>query len=388
MANISKDIVYIGVDDAEIRLFEGQYDVPDGMCYNSYLIKDEKIAVMDTVDERKASEWKQNLSAALDGRQPDFLIAQHMEPDHSALIDWAMNEYPELKLICTAVALKMIPLYFENFAWADRIQTVKDGDELSLGTHALKFVATPLVHWPEVMMTYDTQDKVLFSADGFGKFGVIDSEPDDWACEARRYYFNICGKYGVQVQNAIKKVSAFDIQTICALHGPILSGEKLSEALRLYNIWSKYEVETEGVFIAYASMHGNTENAANYLSEQLEATGASKVSISNLCTDDMGEAIEDAFRMGTLVVACPTYDGDIMPIMHDFIQHLKMKQFQKRRVAFMENGSWAPQAARIMRTLFEPMKDLDIVEKTVTIKGALKEADKTAIAEFAKEILN
>ena len=233
-------------------------------------------------------------------------------------------------------------------------------------------------------MTYDTQDKVLFSADGFGKFGVIDSEPDDWACEARRYYFNICGKYGVQVQNAIKKVSAFDIQTICALHGPILSGEKLSEALRLYNIWSKYEVETEGVFIAYASMHGNTENAANYLSEQLEATGASKVSISNLCTDDMGEAIEDAFRMGTLVVACPTYDGDIMPIMHDFIQHLKMKQFQKRRVAFMENGSWAPQAARIMRTLFEPMKDLDIVEKTVTIKGALKEADKTAIAEFAK----
>lgn len=388
MATISKDVIYIGVDDAEITLFEGQYDVPEGMCYNSYLINDSKIAIMDTVDERKAEEWKKNLKSALNGRQPDYLVVQHMEPDHSSLIDWVMTEYPATQILCTAVAVKMIPLYYPTCTWMDRVEAVKEGQELNLGTHTLKFIAAPLVHWPEVMMTYDATDKILFAADGFGKFGTIDADADDWACEARRYYFNICGKFGVQVQNVLKKASALDIQTICPLHGPILTGEKMAEAIRLYNIWSQYEVETPGVFIAYASMHGNTEKAVQILAEELKAQGAPKVTVSNLCTDDMGEAIEDAFRMGALVVACPTYDGDIMPIMHDFIQHLRMKQYQKRRVGFLENGSWAPQAARIMYTLFQQMKEIELVEEKVTIRGAVKESDLPAIKELAHDMVN
>ena len=388
MAKISKDIVYIGVDDADITLFEGQYHVPDGMCYNSYLINDEQTVIMDTVDERKADEWKSNLQNALNGRTPDYLVVHHMEPDHSSLIDWVMNEYPKTTVICTGAAFKMIPLYYPNCSWTNRVKTVKEGEELNTGVHTLKFIAAPLVHWPEVMMTYDATDKVLFSADGFGKFGVIDAEADDWSCEARRYYFNICGKYGVQVQNVLKKAENLDIQTICPLHGPILIGEKMAEAIRLYSIWSNYDVETPGVFIAYASMHGNTEKAVQLLAEELKAQGAQKVSLSNLCADDMAEAVEDAFRMGALVVACPTYDGDIMPVMHDFIQHLKMKQYQKRRVGFLENGSWAPQAARIMYTLFEQMKDIELVEEKVTIRGAVKETDIPALKELAHDMIN
>ena len=384
---ITNDILYIGCDDKELEQFEGQYMLPEGLCYNSYLILDEKVAIMDTVDVRKKDEWLDNLEKGLNGRKPDFLVVQHVEPDHASLIAEVLSKYQGVKLICTAAALKMLPLYFPQIDFSTVAQTVKEGDKLELGKNTLHFFAAPMVHWPEVMVTYAEQAKVLFAADGFGKFGVYDSEPDDWSCEARRYYFNICGKYGAQVQSLLKKAANLDIQTICSLHGPILKGEMLKEALRLYQIWSNYDVESEGIFIAYCTMHGNTGNAAEYLAESLRKKGAKKVSVSNLCVDDWAEGIEDAFKYGTLVLASPTYDGNLFPIMTDFISHLKIKNYQKRKVAFIENGSWAPQAGRLMKEMFADFKNIQITEPVVTVRGALKEADKANLDILADELL-
>lgn len=384
---ISNDIIYIGCDDTEITQFEGQYMLEDGMCYNSYLILDNKIAIMDTIDDRCGDRWLANLDEALNGRTPDFLIVQHMEPDHSSLVAETLKKYPNIKVVMSAAANKMLALYFPEVNFAGNVQIVKEGDTLSLGKHTLQFATAPMVHWPEVIVTYDSESKVLFSADGFGKFGVYDSEPDDWACEARRYYFNICGKYGAQVQALLKKASNFDIQTICPLHGPILKGEMLSEALRLYTIWSAYDVESDGVFIAYCTMHGNTGKAAEALADILRKKGAKKVSISNLCEEDWAEGIEDAFKYGKLVLAAPTYDGGLFPKMVDFIHHLKIKNYQKRRVAFVENGSWAPQAVRIMREMLADFKDIEICETSATIRGALKNSDLAALDALADELL-
>lgn len=384
---ITNDILYIGCDDKEITKFEGQYDVPDGMCYNSYVILDEKIAIMDTVDSRTEAQWFSNLESALSGKTPDYLIVQHMEPDHASLVAKAAEKYPEMKIVTSAVALKMFPLYFPESNLADRITTVKEGDTLSLGKYTLQFIGAPMVHWPEVIVTYVKEAKVLFSADGFGKFGVYDADADDWACEARRYYFNICGKYGVQVQNLLKKASSLDIETICATHGPILKGAMLAEAIRLYSIWSKYDVEVDGIFIAYCTMHGNTGKAAEYLAETLRKKGAMKVSISNLCTDDLHEGVEDAFKYSKLVLASPTYDGNVFPTMVDFIHHLKIKNYQNRTIAFIENGSWAPQSARIMKELTKDLYDIKMIEQQVTMKGCLKEDTKTALDNLADELM-
>ena len=322
---ITPDILYIGQDDADLRLFESQYDVPEGMCYNSYLIQDEKIAIMDTSDRRTMSQWMSDLKDALAGRQPDYLIVHHVEPDHASGIAEVANAFPGIQIICSAKAKTMIPLFFPEGDLSDRITTVKEGDTLSLGKHELKFIMAPMVHWPEVMVTYDATDKVLFSADGFGKFGVIDADPDDWACEARRYYFNICGKYGAPVSTLLKKASALEIEQILPLHGPVLKGEMLSEALRLYGIWSQYGVESEGVFIAHASIHGNTAEAAAKLKEILLAKGCKKVAICDLCREDQAEAIEDAFKYGKMVLAASSYDAGLFPPMYDFIHHLQLK---------------------------------------------------------------
>lgn len=386
-AKISSDILYIGVDDNDIDLFESQYAVPEGMCYNSYLILDDKIAIVDTVDFRKKDEWLTNLQNALQGKNPDYLIVHHMEPDHSGCIKTVMDLFPSLTLVASAKAIQFINQFFEDSSLSARAQAIKEGDVLSLGTHSLQFIAAPMVHWPEVMVSYDAESKILFSADGFGKFGTIDADLDDWACEARRYYFNICGKYGLPVSNLLKKASQLDIQTICPLHGPILQGEKMAEALRLYTIWSNYDVETKGVFIAYASIHGGTKAVAEKLAEILRKKGAPKVSISDLSRDDQAEAIEDAFRMSTLVVAAPTYDGDLFPPMYDFIHHLELKAFQKRKVAFIENGTWAPAAGRIMKAMFEKMKQITMVEPVVTIKSRMTKADVLALETLAEEIL-
>jgi flavorubredoxin len=384
---VSADIAYIGCEDFEIQQFEGQYYLPEGMCYNSYVVIDEKIAVMDTVDSRCGEQWLQKLDAALGGRTPDYLVVQHVEPDHSSLVATFVAKYPNAKIVCSAAAAKMLALYFPKEDLTSKIQTVKEGNTLELGKHTLQFFTAPMVHWPEVIVTYDSADKVLFSADGFGKFGVYDSEADDCACEARRYYFNICGKYGAQVQALLKKASALDIQTICPLHGPILKGEMLADALRLYTIWSAYDVESEGVFVAYCTMHGNTGNAAEALAEILRKKGAAKVATSNLCEEDWAEGIEDAFKYGKIVLAAPTYDGGLFPKMVDFIHHLKIKNYQKRRVAFIENGSWAPQAARIMREMFADFKDVEVCESVATIRGALKDTDIPALEALADEIL-
>lgn len=381
---INKDIKYIGCDDKEITQFEGQYMLEDGMCYNSYLIEDEKIAIMDTVDKAKKKEWLSLLEKTLNGKNPDYIIVQHVEPDHSSVLGELINKYPSLTVVCSAAAQKMLPLYFPDLK-ADFL-TVKEGDELKLGKNTLKFFTAPMVHWPEVIVTYLKEEKVLFSADGFGKFGVYDSELDDWSCEARRYYFNICGKYGAQVQALLKKAAALDIQMICPLHGPILKGEMLSEAVRLYDIWSKYDVETEGVFVAYCTMHSNTGSAAEYLAEVLKKKTSKHIAIANLCEEDWAEAVEDAFRHDTLVLAAPTYDGGLFPKMVDFIHHLKIKNFQKRKIAFIENGSWAPQAARIMKELVKDFKDVEIIEQQVTIRGAFKETDKKSVEELAEKL--
>ncbi len=384
-SNVTERIKYIGVDDTTIDLFESQYIVPNGISYNSYLITDEKMAIMDTVDLRKSDDWWANLEEALEGRTPDYLIVQHMEPDHAGNIAKALEKYPGMKVVASAKAIQMMPQFFEDTDFNGRTIAVKEGDTLSLGEHTLQFFMAPMVHWPEVMVTYDQQDKVLFSADGFGKFGALAHE-EDWACEARRYYFNICGKYGAQVQALLKKAATLDIACICPLHGPILK-ENLGYYIGLYDTWSKYEVETEGVFIAYASIHGGTKKVAEKLAEILRAKGAPKVSIADLCRDDMAEAVEDAFRMSKLVVAAASYDADVFPPMHDFLHHLKLKAYQKRRVGIIENGSWAPCAGRVMKGMLETMKEIEIVEPMVTIRSAMKQGDIPALEALADAML-
>ena len=387
MNMISDTIKYIGVDDLDIDLFESQYVVPEGMSYNSYLIDDEKIAVMDTADRRKGEAWKANLKAALNGRQPDYLVAHHMEPDHAALIAEMLGTYPNLQLVCSAQAVKMLPNFFEGLNFEGRVITVKEGDTLKLGQHTLQFISAPMVHWPEVIMSYDSLDKVLFSADGFGKFGALVNEIGDWACEARRYYFNICGKYGTQVQSVVKKMAAIDVQTICPLHGPVLKGEALAKAVRLYDIWSKYEPESEGILIAYASIHGGTAAAAERLGEILREKGAKKVVVSDLSRDDMAEVIEDAFRYPTVVVAASSYDAGVFPVMHDFLYHLQIKNYQKRRFGIVENGSWMPTAGKVMRSMIEGLKDCEIVEPMVTIRSRMKAADEAQLMQLADSLL-
>ena len=384
---MSDTIKYIGVDDLDIDLFESQYVVPEGMSYNSYLIDDEKIAIMDTADRRKGEEWKANLKAALGNRQPDYLVAHHMEPDHSALIAWMLETYPGLQLVCSAQAAKMLTNFFEGVNVEGRVMTVKEGDTLSLGKHELKFITAAMVHWPEVIMSYDSFDKVLFSADGFGKFGALVNETDDWACEARRYYFNICGKYGIQVQSVMKKLAALDVQAICPLHGPVLKGEALAEAVKLYDTWSKYEPESEGILIAYASIHGGTAVAAERLAEMLNKKGAKKVVVSDLSRSDLAEVIEDAFRYPTVVVAASSYDGGVFPVMHDFLYHLQIKNYQKRRFGIIENGSWAPSAGKVMRSMIEGLKGCEIVEPMVTIRSRMKATDEAQLEQLAESLL-
>ena len=432
----SKYITYIGVDDVDIDLFESQYVVPEGMCYDSYLVKGDRIAVMDTVDARMAGEWMAKLSAALGDRKPDYLVLQHMEPDHSGAVMAFLNEYPDTTIVCSQQAANFL-LQFNETLRAEirpltapaevavkehccgnngtpaevaakdhccgnngvpanevetlraKIRTVKEGDCLELGEGAeLQFIAAPMVHWPEVMMTWFAAEKTLFSADGFGKFGVYDADPDDWACEARRYYFNICGKYGAQVAKVLQKAAGLDIQRICPLHGPVLTGDRLAEAVRLYTVWSSYKPETpEGILIAYASIHGNTAAAARRLANILEAKGAPKVAVTDLCRDDVAEAVEDAFRMGTMVLACSTYDGGIFPPMKCFLDKLAMKGFCGRRVALVENGTWAPLAAKLMRASLESMKSIDILDRTLTIKSSLKESQVPELEALADLLL-
>ena len=383
--NVTEKIRYIGVDDTTIDLFESQYIVPNGISYNSYLIMDEKIAIMDTADKRKSEEWFANLEEGLEGRIPDYLIVQHMEPDHAGNIATLLAKYPELQVAASAKAIQMMPQFFEDTCFEGRTIAVKEGDTLNLGEHTLQFFMAPMVHWPEVMVTYDQADKVLFTADGFGKFGALAHE-EEWACEARRYYFNICGKYGPQVQALLKKAATLDIACICPLHGPILK-ENLGYYIGLYDTWSKYEVETEGVFIAYASIHGGTKKAAEKMAEILREKGAPKVSLADLSRDDMAEAVEDAFRMSKLIVAAASYDADVFPPMHDFLHHLKIKAYQKRRVGIIENGSWAPCAGRVMKGMLETMKDIEIVEPMVTIRSAMKQGDIPALEALADAIL-
>lgn len=385
MFDVTSKIKYIGVDDLDIDLFESQYVVPNGMAYNSYVIFDEKIAVMDTCDARKADEWKANLKAALNGRTPDYLVAHHMEPDHASLIADMLAEYPELQLVASAKAIQMLPQFFEGIQLDGRTITVKEGAQLALGEHTLTFYAAPMVHWPEVMVSYDDVDKVLFSADGFGKFGALSCD-EDWACEARRYYFNICGKYGPQVTRLLEKAAALDIQIICPLHGPVLK-ENLGYYVGLYKTWSAYEVETEGVLVAYASIHGGTKACAERMAEILKEKGAKKVAITDLSRDDMAEAIEDAFRMGHMVVAAASYDANVFPPMYDFLHHLQLKGYQNRRVAIIENGSWAPTAGKVMSSLLQEMKNIDIVSPMVTIKSRMHAADEPKLQELAEALL-
>lgn len=384
---ISDNIRYIGVDDLDIDLFESQYVVPEGVSYNSYLIDDEKIAIMDTADARKGAEWKQNLKDALAGRDPFYLVCHHMEPDHASLVGETMQMYPSLTLLCSAQAAKMLPNFFASVDFGDRVQIVKEGETISLGKHNLTFVAAPMVHWPEVLMSYESTEKILFAADGFGKFGALVNETDDWACEARRYYFNICGKYGVQVQNVLKKAAGLDIQTICPLHGPVLKGEPMAEAIRLYDIWSKYEAENEGVLVAYASIHGGTAVAAEKVGEMLKAMGCPKVVVSDLSRDDMAEVIEDAFRYPRLVLCAASYDANVFPPMYDFLHHLQIKAYQNRRVAILQNGSWAPSAGKVMKELVDSMKNMTVVEPMVTITSRMKDSDIPAMEEMCRAIL-
>ena len=381
---ITDSILYIGVDDKTIDLFESQYDVPNGISYNSYVIIDEKVAVMDTVDSRATEEWLANLEKALDGRLVDYLVVSHMEPDHAGNIKNLIERYPNMQIVGNAKTFAMIPQFFDVDI-TDRTVSVKEGDTLSLGKHTLQFFMAPMVHWPEVMVVYEQAEKILFSADGFGKFGALDTD-EPWTCEARRYYFNIVGKYGAQVQALLKKAATLDIQMICPLHGPILK-EDLGYYIGKYDIWSKYEPEDEGVFIAYASIHGNTAKAAKKLAEMLKEKDAKRVAIADLARDDMAEAVEDAFRHDKLVVASSTYDGGLFPCMEDFLSHLKAKNFQKRTVGLMENGTWAPMAAKKMREYFEGMKDITICEPVVTIKSTMKEDNLQVMEELAQQLV-
>lgn len=382
--SISEHIRYIGVDDKELDLFESQYIIPNGVSYNSYLILDEKIAVMDTVDARKTKEWLLNLERELGGRTPDYLVVSHMEPDHGASIQVLAEKYPEMQLVGNAKTFQMIGQFFD-LDTTGRSVTVKEGDTLSLGGHALTFYMAPMVHWPEVMVSYESTEKVLFSADGFGKFGALDTE-EDWACEARRYYFNIVGKYGAQVQALLKKAAALDIQAICPLHGPILK-ENLSYYIEKYNTWSSYEPENPGILVAYASIHGNTKKAALKLAELLAEAGAEKVAVTDLTREDMAEAIEDAFRYDRMVLACATYDGGLFPCMEDFLHHLKAKGYQKRTVGLMENGSWAPASARLMRGLLESMKDITVAEPVVSIKSTMNQQNLEQMEALTKALV-
>lgn len=379
---VTKDIFYVGVNDHSIDLFEGQYVVPNGMAYNSYVIMDEKIAVMDTVDAGFTEEWLGNLEKVLQGRCPDYLVIQHMEPDHSASIPAFLAKYPEAQIVGSAQAFKMMGQFFD-VDLTGKQKIAANGGTLELGTHTLQFIAAPMVHWPEVLVTYDAAAKVLFSADAFGKFGALDVE-EDWACEARRYYFGIVGKYGMQAGNMLKKAADLDIQTICPLHGPILS-ENLDYYLNLYATWTSYGVESEGVFIAYASIYGHTAEAAKCLASKLEEKGI-KASIADLAREDMAEAVEDAFRYGKLVLACNTYNNSINPFMQDFINRLVERNYQKRTIAFIENGSWAPMAAKVMKGMLEGCKELAFTENTVTILSAMKAADEEKIAALAEEL--
>ena len=379
---ISNDILYVGVNDHEIDLFEGQYVVPNGMAYNSYLIVDEKVAVMDSVDAGFTAEWLDNIDKALDGKAPDYLIVQHMEPDHSGSVVAFMDKYPNATIVSNSKSFVMMKQFFGT-EFSERRMAVGEGDTLNLGTHTLTFVTAPMVHWPEVIVTYDNKDKVLFSADAFGKFGALDVE-EDWACEARRYYFGIVGKYGVQVQGLLKKASALDIQTICPLHGPILT-ENLEYHLNLYNIWSSYGVEAEGVFIAYTSVYGNTKKAVELLADKLKELGCPKVSTCDLAREDMAEAVEDAFKYGKLILATTTYNGDIFPFMRTFIDALTERGYQNRQIGFIENGTWAPMATKIMKGMLEGGKNLTFAESNVKIRSAVNEANLTEIEALAKE---
>ena len=382
---ISNDIAYIGVNDREIDLFEGQYVVPNGMAYNSYVILDEKIAVFDTVDKNFGTQWLKNLDEALGGKTPDYLIVQHMEPDHSANIVLFAEKYPDAKIVANDKAFVMMSQFFD-FDLGDRKMSVKNGESLSLGKHELTFVFAPMVHWPEVMMTYDSTDKVLFSADAFGKFGALDTD-EDWACEARRYYFGIVGKYGAQVQAVLKKAAALDIKTICPLHGPVLS-ENLGYYLDLYNTWSSYGVESDGVVIAYTSVYGNTKAAAELLAQKLKEKGCPKVAVNDLARCDMAEAVEDAFRYGKIVLATTTYNADVFPVMREFINELTERNFQNRFVGIIENGSWAPMAAKVIKKMLENSKNITFADTVVTVKSAMKQNTADDIERLADEIIN
>lgn len=382
--NISDAIKYIGVDDKDIDLFESQYIVPNGISYNSYVIFDEKICVLDTVDKRKTDEWVANLENVLDGKTPDYLIINHLEPDHASNIQLLADKYPDMKLVGNAKTFNMLPQFFD-IDLTDRTVTVKEGDSLNLGEHTLSFYMAPMVHWPEVMVTYESKEKVLFSADGFGKFGALDTD-EDWACEARRYYFNICGKYGVQVQALLKKAAKLDIEKICPLHGPVLT-ENLGYYINLYDIWSKYEPEVDGIFIAYCSIHGNTEKAALKLYDILKDKTDKKIAISDLSRSDMAENVEDAFKYSTLVVAAPSYDGGVFPVMNDFLHHLKIKGYKNRKVAMIENGSWAPCAIKSMQPYFDEMKGIEISDAKVTIRSTMTAENEVQLAALADSII-
>lgn len=380
--NISESVKYIGVDDTTIDLFESQYVVPEGVSYNSYVILDEKIAIMDTVDKRGMKEWEDNLLKTLDGKKADYVIVQHMEPDHAGSLARLLELFPDITVVGNAKTFVMINQFFENINIKDSL-TVKEGDTLNLGSHTLTFVMAPMVHWPEVMVTYESSEKILFSADGFGKFGALSlTENEDWACEARRYYFNIVGKYGAPVQTLLKKASALDIKTICPLHGPVLS-DNLGYYLDLYNTWSSYQPESKGIFIAYASIHGNTAVAANRFADILRDKGVEKVVVTDLSRCDIAEAVEDAFRYDRMVLAAASYDAGVFPIMQDFLHHLQSKAYQNRTIGLIENGSWAPTAAKTMRSILDTMKNITIVEPVVTIKSVLKETDIPALDQLA-----
>ena len=389
---LNDQVLYIGTDDLDIDLFESQYVVPEGVSYNSYIILDDKVAVLDTADARKGEEWKANLAEALSGRKPDYLVAHHLEPDHSALIAWMLEAYPETTLVASAKAIQMLPQFFEGIALEGRTLAVKEGDTLELGTHSLRFIAAPMVHWPEVMVSFDAADGALYSADGCGKFGALcecgfyGRDDDDWACEARRYYFNIVGKYGAQVQQLLGKAAALPIRTIRPLHGPILE-DNLGDYLHLYDIWSRYEPETDGVFIACASIHGGTLKAAEKLAEILQEKGAPKVVLSDLTRSDIAENVEDAFRYPRMVVAASSYDAGLFTPMYDFLHRLQIKGYCKRRVAVMENGSWAPSAGRVMKEMLGQMKEVAVAEPVVTIRSRMKAADIPALETLADAIL-
>lgn len=382
--NISEQIFYVGVDDKNLDLFESQYVIPNGVSYNSYLIMDEQIALMDTVDARKTDEWLDNIEQVLQGKKPDYLVVSHMEPDHSGSMKAVAEKYPDMKIVGNAKTFSMLP-QFIDLDVKNREIIVKEGETLSLGSHVLQFIMAPMVHWPEVMLEYEQTEKVLFSADAFGKFGALDTD-EDWACEARRYYFNIVGKYGAPVSALLKKAANLDIQTICPLHGPILK-ENLSYYMDKYQVWSSYEPEDQGVLIAYASIHGNTEQAAKRLAEILTEKGAAKVVVSDLAREDMAEVIEDAFRYNAMILAAASYDGGVFPCMESFLNHLKSKAYQNRKVGILENGSWAPSAGRVMKTALEGMKNITIVEPVVTIQSTMKEVDMPKLEALAEAIL-